>query len=243
VQKGCAACPQRRWSLYFWLYILFALCEGWTQQSDVPNHPAYIPMPLNPDAFNPSAYLPYGLQVAHLAAAMHGFLEFLGFINAQLNSRDMTRLELLLMPASFSSLVSEFMAESLPKYCETLVRNRYPNGHPDLIPKGMFPDDRVQYSQEGLEVKSSRYAGGWQGHNPERVWLMVFQFITGSVSDRRAADQARPFAFLGVYAAQLELDDWNYSGRSASSRRTITASVNASGMQKMRGNFVYRVSE
>lgn len=126
---------------------------------------------------------------------------------------------------------------TLPRYCDGLVKNRYHNGHPDLIPKGMFPEDAVHHAQDGVEVKSSRYAGGWQGHNPEAVWLMVFQFAASRGAERR------PFAFVSVYAARLELEDWSYSGRSAASRRTITASVNADGMAKLRANRVYDVSE
>lgn len=61
------------------------------------------------------------------------------------------------MPANFSSLVGEFMSTSLPKYCSSLVKNQYHNGHPDLIPAGYFLNDAVQHSREGIEVKASRY--------------------------------------------------------------------------------------
>jgi len=43
-----------------------------------------------------------------------------------------------------------------------------------------------------------------------------------------------------VYAAKLELEDWSFSGRSATSRRTITASVNETGVARMKANWVYR---
>ncbi len=48
-----------------------------------------------------------------------------------------------------------------------------------------------------------------------------------------------PFRFRAVYVARLERMDWNFSGRSASSRRTITASVNRQGMEKLRANWLY----
>jgi len=100
---------------------------------------------------------------------MEDFLDFLGFINQQLHIKGIPRLESFLMPANFSSIVGEFMNISIPKYCSTLVKNQYHNGHPDLIPRGMFPDDAVQHATEGLEIKGSRHTGGWQGHNPEDV--------------------------------------------------------------------------
>ena len=204
---------------------------------------ACIPEPLNPNGFNPSVTLPYGLTTSHIRQAMEEFLGFLGFINSQLHTRQIPRLERFLMPANFSSLVGEFMNISIPKYCPTLVKNRYHNGHPDLIPRRMFPNDSVQYSHAGIEIKGSRYARGWQGHNPEAVWLMVFSFEANSANDSRHNLPARPFRFAGVFAAKLELDDWTYSGRSSTSRRTITASVNLFGMRKMWANWVYRFSE
>jgi hypothetical protein len=54
------------------------------------------------------------------------------------------------------------MAASIPKYCPTLVKNLYHNGHPDLIPARKFKDDAVQYAKEGIEIKGSRYLKAWQ---------------------------------------------------------------------------------
>jgi hypothetical protein len=199
--------------------------------------------PVNAEYFNPNYVLPYGLMIAHILQAMNDFLDFLGFINRQLHTKDIPRLESFLMPANFSSIVGEFLNTSIPQYCPTLVKNQYHNGHPDLIPRGMFPQDAVQHASEGIEVKGSRHASGWQGHNPEAVWLMVFHFDSNTVNDARKGISPKPFCFMGVYAAKLERDDWTFSGRSATSRRTITASVNQSGIEKMRANWIYRLNE
>lgn len=204
---------------------------------------ACIPRPVKPERFNSDCVLPYGLTTQHLYQAMTDFIDFLGFINQQLFTKDIPRLETFLMPANFSSIVGEFMNMSIPKYCSNLVKNRYHNGHPDLIPKGVFPDDAVQYAVDGIEVKGSRHKSGWQGHNPEDVWLMVFYFDSNTSNDAKKGFEPKPFVFRGVYAAKLEKDDWNFSGRSATSRRTITASVNQSGLQKMRANWVYDDSD
>lgn len=55
--------------------------------------------------FNPQADLPYGLTTEHVRLAMNDFTDFLGFVNQQLNTRDMERLESIVMPANFSSIV------------------------------------------------------------------------------------------------------------------------------------------
>jgi hypothetical protein len=199
---------------------------------------ACTPVALNPLGFNPVAVLPYGLTVEHVHAAMTEFLEFLGFVNVQLNTKGIQRLEMMLMPANFSSIVGEFMAGTIPRYCPALVKNRYHNGHPDLIPAGMFPNDAVQHASVGIEIKASRYLRGWQGHNPEDIWLMVFVFDAN-----RPVDPApRPFRFLKVIGAELTQVDWLFSGRSETSRRTITASVTESGYRKMTENWIYESS-
>lgn len=111
------------------------------------------------------------------------------------------------MPANFSSMVGEFMNITIPKYCSGLAKNRYHNGHPDLLPKGMFPGDAVQYAHEGIEVKGSRYSHGWQGHNPESIWLMVFHFDSNTSRDPLRGITPRPFCFRGAYAARLGQGD------------------------------------
>ncbi|MCI0438621.1 MAG: hypothetical protein L0177_05765 [Chloroflexi bacterium] len=198
--------------------------------------------PLNPDGFNAQAQLPYGLTAEAIRLAMSDFLEFITFINLQLHHKGIERLESMLMAANFSSIVGEFVKAAIPKYCSTLVRNRYHNGHPDLIPAGRFPDDSVQYAHEGVEVKGSRYSRGWQGHNPEDTWLMVVVFDSNGPSDVIKGIEPRPFRFVRVVGAQLTRNDWTFSGRSETSRRTITASVTRSGYNKMMANWIYRSS-
>lgn len=203
---------------------------------------ACIPVPLDSSLFNSNYTLPYDLEAKHIKKAMEEFLSFIGFINQQLRTNNMPRLESFLMPANFSSIVGEFMNSSIPKYCSSLAKNQYHNGHPDLIPIGKFPENSVQHSNDGIEVKGSRHARGWQGHNPESVWLMVFYFDSNTSNDKKRKIGPKPFEFKGVYAAKLEKSDWTFSGRSATSRRTITASVNRSGIDKMKGNWIYESS-
>ena len=126
-------------------------------------------VPVNENGFNHSCALPYGLTVEHIKAAMADFIGFLAFINSQLHTRQTPRLETMLMSANFSSIVGEFMSATIPKYCDSLVKNRYHNGHPDLIPANLFVNNAIQYSSEGIEIKASRYSSAWQGHNPENV--------------------------------------------------------------------------
>lgn len=70
---------------------------------------------------------------------------------------------------------------------------------------------------------------------------MAHGFVFDSNTSRDVAENIvpKPFSFRAVYAAKLKKKDWAFSGRSVTSRRTITASVTQSGVQKMKANWVY----
>ncbi len=201
---------------------------------------ACTPAPLNLHGFNKKVVLPCGLTTAQVRRAMADFLDFLGFLNQQLNTRQLQRLESFLMPANFSSMVGEFMSATIPKYCRTLAKNTYHNGHPDLLPAGRYDRNSCQHGAEGIEIKASRHGSGWQGHNAEDTWLMVFVFDANGARDVSRGVGPKPFHFLKVVGAQLAKSDWALSGRSATSRRTITASVTRTGFEKMEANWIYR---
>ena len=110
---------------------------------------ACIPVPVNPNTFNSSAKLPYKLSTDHIRRAMESFISFLKVINKALHADQLDRLESILMPANFSSIVGEFVGAAIPKFCLDLVKNKYPNGHPDLIPVGLYPDNRIKVVDSG----------------------------------------------------------------------------------------------
>ncbi|MGH7080031.1 MAG: hypothetical protein ACREFU_18290, partial [Acetobacteraceae bacterium] len=156
------------------------------------------PSHVDPRYFNPAASLPFGLATEHIATAMNEFVDFIGFINQQLATRHVERLEVMLMPANFSSIVGEFVTSTIPKHCRTLAKNTYHNGHPDLLPAGKFPGNGMQHGREGIEVKGSRYLRSWQGHNAEDAWLMVFCFAGGRPTDKANGVLPAPFKLVLV---------------------------------------------
>ena len=203
---------------------------------------ACTPQPVWRDGFNAMAVLPYGCATEHILRAMSDCVDFLGFVNTQLHTRQTPRLESLLMAANFSSVVSEYMNVTIPKYCVSLTRNTYHNGHPDLLPAGMFQNNAVQYSHDGIEVKASRYVKNWQGHNAEESWLLVFVFESNRPGDLSQPKPIlpRPFRFIKVVGAQLQRDDWKEQPRGDRSRRTATATILQSGYERMESNWIYR---
>lgn len=209
----------------------------------MPQDPEFLactPVPVESRHLNPTASLPYGCTPQHIFKTMQEFLEFLGFVNTQLYTHKMPRLEAFLMLANFSSIVGEFMSVTIPKHCLTVVKNQYHNGHPDLLPAGAFPKNAAQHVSTGIEVKASRHTSAWQGHNPEDIWLLVFSFDCNRPDDKAKNIPPKPFHFVQVAGALLVQADWQFSGRSETSRRTITASVKPSGHAKMMANWIYK---
>lgn len=204
---------------------------------------ACTPRPVETGGFNPQAVLPFGLTPEHIRHAMNDFVRLIRVANVQLHGEGIRRLETILAPANFSGMVGDFMAATIPNYCAGLARNAYHNGHPDMIPRGRFPDDSIQYGHEGIEIKASRYLAGWQGHNPENAWLMVFVFDSNRPTDASKGVSPKPFEFRMVAGAQIVAADWGVAGRREGGRRTPTAGVLRTGREKMLANWIYKAPD
>jgi hypothetical protein len=169
---------------------------------------------------------------------MEAFYDFLHASNSYLTSKGWNRLEETLFAATFSGIVSELIVESVSLQSAALIANQRHNGRPDLLPRGHYPNDEILRGEEGIEVKASRYPSGWQGHNVENGWIMIFQYEVDK--ETMPVEDRRPTRFVRVLCAQLEEEDWRFSGRSATSRRTITASILESGYKKLTQKPIYQ---
>jgi len=186
---------------------------------------------------NKAATLPYGLTVTQVAEGVSETYRLYDGINRFLTSSRFRPLEELLLGNSLSGLVSELLVKNIARVSTTLVANKKVGGHPDLLPKDKFPEGSELKCDEGIEVKTSQQNGGWQGHNPEDCWLMVFRYAVGSQPDKSIA----PVTFTEIMCARVLKKDWSFSGRKGASRRTPTASITRTGVEKLRTNFLYRI--
>lgn len=201
--------------------------------------PQYTQRPvLIQEYFNSDVKLPYKLTIEEVKATINAVYDFLHGINTFLIERGYGRLEDLLLGNTFAGVLSEILIKNLSNYSATMVRNTRVGGYPDLIPHGVYLDDSILQGTEGIEIKVSKQRGGWQGHNPEAGWVMVFRYIVDT--ETLPAENRAPTEIVEVLAAELESEDWNFSGREGTSRRTITASINRRGMEKLRANPIYR---
>ena len=189
-----------------------------------------------------SVALPYGLTAEHCVAAINDVYAYLHAVNSAAALHGYPRLEDIIQAASFSGLLSELVCRAFVHATAAatpgLVRNRYPNGRPDLVPRGSYPGDSVLHGRDGVEVKVTREETSIQGHNVESGWIMVV-WIEVDVTTIPIYDRA-PTVVRRIAIAELEETDWTFSGRGATSRRTPTASINRGGRAKLSPNAVYQ---
>jgi hypothetical protein len=107
-------------------------------------------------------------------------------------------------------------------------------GYPDLVPRADYAMASVLKGSSGIELKSSKN-NSWQGHNPEEGWFMAVKY-----SLRR---EEFDILIERVYLAELTKEDWTFFPRKENSRRTPTATINKSGLKKLRSSIVYQNGE
>ena len=192
---------------------------------------------LDPAYINHHASLPYDLTVAEVSKAVSETYRLFNGLNDFLTTNGFRPMEELLLGNSFSGILSELLVKNIARVSSSLVANLKVGGHPDLLPKGYYDSNLILKGDEGIEVKTSIQKGGWQGHNPEDSWLLIFRYMVGMQDN----NQTVPLTFLEILCAKLTKKDWSFSGRKGASRRTPTASITTSGVEKLRANFLYRV--
>jgi len=192
--------------------------------------------------FNPDAELPYGLTPNEVRDAIKGFYEFYDDLNRFLMREDHGRIETVLRANNaLSDFIGNVATEELANSSDALIVNQKPDGFPDLLPidndEYSAQNFEIHHGENGIETKCSKSNGGWQAHNNEEAWFIVFRYERGDPeADNK---EMAPIRFVQILAANLNEDDWSHSGRSEESRRTITSSIIKSGMDKLRSNPIY----
>ncbi|AEN04632.1 hypothetical protein [Halolamina sp.] len=196
--------------------------------------------------FNPGAELPYGVEPNEVRAAIKEFYDFYDDLNHFLMREDHGRIETVLRANNaLSDFIGNVATEELAQASDALIMNQKQDGFPDILPvdndEYAETDYVVHHGLEGIETKCSKSNGGWQAHNNEEAWFVVFRYERGD-PEADLQDMA-PIRLVQVLAGSLNEDDWSHSGRSEGSRRTITSSIIASGMYKLRSNPIYEDPE
>lgn len=189
--------------------------------------------------FNKKLRLPYDLRLDDFAIAMQDVYDFFFDVNTFLQGKGLERLDDMLRPAIMSGLLSDMLTASMAKHARTLTENRYHNGHPDLIVKGRYAKNSVKAGKDGVEIKTTRKAGGAvDTHGARNQWLNVFVYEVDN--DSEPATNRRPMKFTEVYIARVSKADFRRNPRGELGTRTAT--LDRAGIEKFRRGWVYRLT-
>lgn len=187
--------------------------------------------------FNTAAQLPYQLRLKDFELAMQDVYDFYYDVNTGLVAKGLERLDDFLRPAIMSGLLSDMLTASLAKHSRALTENCYFNGHPDLVVNGRYPDNCIKAGSEGVEIKTTRKAGGAvDTHGARDQWMCVFVYEVDNKSEPVTA--RAPLTFTEVYLGQVVIDDFRKNPRGELGTRTAT--LHKDGIEKLRKNWVYR---
>ncbi|MBI3935911.1 MAG: hypothetical protein HY323_02960 [Betaproteobacteria bacterium] len=193
---------------------------------------------VDPTKFNPDAKLPFELRLKDFELAMQDVYDFFFDVNTQLTSKGLERLDDMLRPAIMSGVLSDMLTASLAKHSRSLAENRYFNGHPDLIVKGIYPENKVKAGTEGVEIKTTRKSGGAvDTHGARDQWMCVFVYTVDNLTEP-AIDRV-PVTFTEVYLGQVSTTDFRKNPRGELGTRTAT--LHKEGIEKLRANWIYRL--
>jgi len=187
---------------------------------------------------NPSAVLPYELRLQDLQMAMQDVYDFFYDVNSHLTAKGLQRLDDMLRPAIMSGFLSDMLTASLARHSRTLTENHYFNGHPDLIVRGVYPNNAVKAGTEGIEIKTTRKGGGAvDTHGARDQWMCVFVYEVDAQSE--PAIDRRAMTFTEVYLGHVTIKDFRRNPRGELGTRTAT--LHKDGVKKLRENWVYRI--
>lgn len=187
--------------------------------------------------FNKTAVLPYELRLQDFEIAMQDVYDFFHDVNRLLLDKGLHRMDDMLRPAAMSGMVSDMLTASMAKHSRVLVENHHFNGHPDLIVQGRYPNNSVQSGTDGIEIKSTRKAGGAvDTHGARNQWMCVFVYVTDHETEPAA--NRRPMRFREVYLGQVTVADFRSNPRGTLGTRTAT--LDRAGIMKLRSNWIYR---
>jgi hypothetical protein len=192
-----------------------------------------------PGGFNSAGMLPFELRIEDFSLAMQDVYDFFFDVNSFLLNKGLQRLDDILRPAIMSGLLSDLLTSSLAKHSRALTQNQHFDGHPDLLVKGAYPNDAAKAGAEGIEIKTTRKAGGAvDTHGAREQWMTVFVYAIDDQTE--PARDRRPLRFTEVYLGHVTVADFRKNARGELGTRTAT--LHRDGILKLRQSWVYRES-
>jgi hypothetical protein len=103
--------------------------------------------------------------------------------------------------------------------------------------RGKYDNNSVKAGEHGIEIKTTRKAGGAvDTHGARNQWMCVFVYEVDIES--KLASTRSPLQFTEIYLGQVVVADFRKNPRSELGTRTAT--LHAKGIAKLRENWIYR---
>jgi hypothetical protein len=193
---------------------------------------------VDPGSFNKDVNLPFNLRLDDFRMAMQDVYDFLSDTNDFLVGKGLPRLDDTLRKAILSGVLSDMLTDAMAKHARNMARNMYHNGHPDLLVGGVYPEDSVKSGTDGIEIKATKKKGGAVDTHGARDQTMCI-FVYKVDADRKKSVWDRdPLEFKEIYIFGVKESDFRFNDRSRLGTRTAT--LDKSGIKKLRSNWVYR---
>src|SRR5438128_11935545 len=158
------------------------------------------------ECFNQSAVLPFQLRLEDFEIAIQDVYDLFYDVNTGLLQKGLERLDDFVRPAIMSGFLSDLLTASIAKHSRALTQNNYFNGHPDLLVKGVYPNDSVKSGTEGVEIKTTRKVGGAvDTHGARNQWMAVFVYNTDTITE--PARNRKPLIFTEIYLGEVTIED------------------------------------
>lgn len=192
-------------------------------------------------AFNQDIELPYNLRLSDFKSTMEDIYEFMFEMNEGTVNKGWGRLEDALQKQALSNVLSNLLNMSLAKHSKGLVVNGLPNGHPDLIIKDKYSDNKIPSAAEGLEVKAtSKCEASVDMHSARDQHLCTFVYKVDS-KEGKPISEREPLKFVGIFLGHVTEEDYRKNSRGK--RGTQTATLDKNGLLKYRRSWVYMTDE
>ena len=168
---------------------------------------------------------------------METLYDFFHAINTTLIDRGLEWMENTVRPAAVSNMISDMVAAAIAKHSNGLVENRQHNGHPDLIPRGVYAADTVKAGTEGVEIKSTRGRVA-DTHGAREGWICQFNY---RVDPEPLIAQRRPTIITHIFLARVTEAHFRRNVR-RTERGTNTSTLDRAGLVVLRQGLIYRDS-
>ncbi len=191
---------------------------------------------VDPTCFNADREYPYSLRVKDFEVAMQDVYDFLFDVNTNLVGKGLRRMEDMMRPAALSGMISDMLTASLANHSRSLAENTHFNGHPDLVVQGIYPNNGAASGSEGVEIKTTKKAGGAvDTHGAREQWMCVFVYQADTRT--QPATNRAALRFTEVYLGYVTTADFRSNDRGALGTRTAT--LDRDGIAALRTNWVY----